>query len=182
VAAVAAAVLIAAAGLAFVGLPQRRRPQLPGGGGSYSGHARPVAAHNDYPMPRAEGSYFLPSGNELSRGSLVRAGAGGAVLELGGYCRVELAPGSTVRLCGSRGQERVFLDEGIVTCEVDPKLGEFAVETEFCTVSALGTRFVVQIRQRPDAEEPGHKEALVRVLAGATLVSSAWGQELLVAR
>jgi ferric-dicitrate binding protein FerR (iron transport regulator) len=112
----------------------------------------------------------------------VRAGAGGALIELGGYCRLELAPDSVVRLSGAQRQESVFLEEGMVACEVDRNVGGFAVETEFCTVSALGTRFVVQLRRKGGEAETPRKEAYVRVLAGAALVSYPWGQDLLVAR
>ncbi len=175
----AAAVAAAVLGLTFVMLP-RPHPKKNLSRPLPSGVEPQVSNH--YPEPRAEGTYLVSNGDALSRGSLVRAGTGGAVIELGGYCRLELAPDSVVRLSGAQRQERVFLEEGMVACEVDRNVGGFAVETEFCTVSALGTRFIVQLRKKGGEEDTARKEAFVRVLAGAALVSYPWGQDLLVAR
>jgi len=176
----AAAVAAAVLGLALLMPPGRPRPKTDLSRQQHPG-AQPKV-DEDYPEPRAEGTYLVSTGDVLSRGSLVRAGAGGAVIELGGYCRLELAPDSVVRLSGAERQERVFLEDGMVTCDVDRNVGGFAVETEFCTVSALGTRFIVQLRGKGGDAETPRREAYVRVLAGAALVSCPWGQDLLVAR
>lgn len=176
----AAAAAAAVLSLTVLALPRRNhpRPDLARRQPAGTQHA---TAHR-YPEPRAEGTYLVSTGDTLSRGSLVRAGAGGALIELGGYCRLELAPDSVVRISGTERQESVFLEEGMVACDVDRNVGAFAVETEFCTVSALGTKFIVQLRKKGGEEEPGAKEAYVRVLAGAALVTHPWGQDLLVAR
>lgn len=178
-AAAAAAVAAAALALALLPmLPRRRpaadlRPQAPPDAGP------PAAEH--YPEPRAKGTYLVYGGGALTRGALVRAGADGAVIELGGYCRVELAPDSVLRLAGSRRQEAVFLEEGTVACEVDIRGGAFGVETELCSVSALGTGFVVQLSTKGGEVDAPRKVAYVQVLTGAALVSSPWGQQLVAA-
>jgi len=132
-----------------------------------------------YPEPRAEGSYTVLWGGSLARGAVLRTGAGGAALNLGGYCRVNLDANSLVRINGAPRSERIFLEEGRAECEVDRKVGQFEVVTDLCTVAVQGTRFSVQLERRKGEDDMLRRQVWVKVLAGLVVVSGTWGQELL---
>ncbi|MCX7935762.1 MAG: hypothetical protein N3A66_10955, partial [Planctomycetota bacterium] len=52
----------------------------------------PAPAAPTYPQPIARGDFSTLDGQGVRRGSLIYARQGGAVLELGGYAQVTLAP------------------------------------------------------------------------------------------
>jgi len=132
-----------------------------------------------YPRPQVTGSYTIAGGGELQRGSVLQVGNEGAALDLGDYCRLNLDPKSVVRLKGEPRHERIFLEQGSVLCDVDSGSGHFAVETDLCTASVKGTRFIVRLDE-PKGDTPMlNRQAFVKVFAGAVLVSGAWGQDVL---
>ena len=87
-----------------------------------------------YPPPQVSGSYTVVGGGEVRRGCVLRTGAEPAMLTLGGYCRVHINPGSTLRVEGEKRAEQVFLDQGGLECEVNRDVGTFDVLTAAGTV------------------------------------------------
>ena len=132
-----------------------------------------------YPEPRIQGSYAVADGGPLRRGAVLETGGEGAQLDLGDYCRVAIDPDSIVRIAGQPRDERIYLEQGRVLCDVDRQEGGFAVDTPLCTATVKGTRFVVELVE--GGPQMLRKQALVRVLTGAVLVSGAWGQDMLAA-
>lgn len=129
-----------------------------------------------YPAPRVAGPFTVVGGGGVRRGATLVANQRPATLSLGGYCRVQLHPGSRVRVAGERNAEEVFLEEGGVTCEVEPGAGRFAVTTDVGTVTVTGTEFTVQLLEGKGDATMGGMRMLVRVAVGAVLVSGSWGQ------
>ncbi|HUT33493.1 MAG TPA: FecR domain-containing protein [Planctomycetota bacterium] len=112
-----------------------------------------------YPVPRVDG-------RELGRGTVVTTQGSAATLTLGGYCHVQVEPASRLRTEGTERAEAILLEAGGVDCEVDRRVGSFAVRAGACTVSATGTRFTVRI---PEAAAKG---VFVSVQAGTVLVAA----------
>jgi len=129
-----------------------------------------------YPSPEASGTYRVVGGGQVRRGSVILAEAGTASVALGGYCRVDLDPGSALRIAGSKRAEEVVLKHGRVVCEADRGVGTFAVRSEVGTVSVTGTRFAVTMIEDKGDDDMFDRRMAVRVLAGAVLVSGAWGE------
>jgi ferric-dicitrate binding protein FerR (iron transport regulator) len=86
-------------------------------------------------------------GRPIARGAAVVAADRPVQVDLGGYCRVRLAPGSAVRIEGDDRAEQVRLDRGGVACEVDRNVGSFAVRTAVATARVLGTRFEARLAE-----------------------------------
>ena len=126
-----------------------------------------------YPEPAASGGFEVAGGGAVGRGSVLTAGRAGAEVSLGGYCRVAMAPGSEMKIAGSPRAEAVKLARGSATCEVDRSVGSFQVVTDAGTVSVTGTKFTVRV-----IEEEGmlSKRMYVKVLAGAVVLTGAWGE------
>lgn len=140
-----------------------------------------IFAGKSYPDPFAQGDYQVQDGGAVRRGATVIAGAGGAQLALGDYCRLELAGQTRLRVEGDPKAERVFLESGSVLCEVDRNVGTFAVRTDVGSVSVTGTKFTVRILDgRADGNRTS-RQMVVKVLAGAVLLSGAWGNMPLAA-
>lgn len=131
-----------------------------------------------YPQPEVAGTVRIREGGPLRRGAIVEAGSEGAALSLGGYCRVAIDPNSVVQISGSQRRERIVLERGRVACDVEPAAGEFAVETEHCTVSVKGTRFAVELLESQGGHAMLGRHVLVKVFAGAVLVAAAGAQEV----
>jgi hypothetical protein len=112
-----------------------------------------------YPMPQVDG-------RTLARGALVTTQGTAATLTLGGYCHVQVEPGSRLRIEGAERAEAIRLEAGGVACEVGRRAGSFVVRVEACTVSVTGTRFSVRIL------EAGAKGVLVSVQAGTVLFTA----------
>ncbi|MFW6108265.1 MAG: FecR domain-containing protein [bacterium] len=129
-----------------------------------------------YPGPRAAGPLTVVGGGPVQRGATLVARERPATVSLGGYCRVRLHPGSRVRVAGEREAEEVFLEQGGVTCEVEPGAGRFAVATPVGKVTVTGTEFTVQLLGGKGDETMRGMQMLVRVAMGAVLVSGSWGQ------
>jgi len=134
-----------------------------------------------YPRPHIAGAVSIRGGGVPRRGAVVEATGEGAALTLGGYCHVELGPYSVVRLAGRPWRERVILERGRVVCEVERRAGEFAVETELCTVAAEGTRFAVELLDTKGGLLMFNRHVLVKVFAGAVVVAAAGAQEVVKA-
>jgi len=134
-----------------------------------------------YPRPHASGSYTVADGGAVRRGTTLRTEDQPAALTLGGYAHVEVEPQSVVRLEGARRAEQVFLGRGGVACDVDPKVGAFAVRTDLGSVQSVGTRFSVRILEEKGETEMVEKRLWVSVLAGVVLASGAWGRQALAA-
>jgi len=166
VAAAAAVVIVASAvWLIFHGGPPAPRTDAPA-----------ARAKGDYPAPRASGDYRVAGGGPVRRGAAVASENGGARLTLGGYCRVDMAPRSTVRIAGRRRAERLVLERGELTCAVSPGRGAFAVETEAGTVSVTGTEFVVGLVGEQGGAAMVGKRMFVKVLVGTVLLTGAMGE------
>jgi hypothetical protein len=129
-----------------------------------------------YPGPRASGGLRVEDGDKVRRGATVAASGPKAVLELGGYCRMEMDPGCALKIEGQRLREEVMLLRGRMTCQVDSGVGAFAVRTDMGTVTVKGTRFVVDLVENRNLEGGEAMNTLfVKVLAGAVLVASTQG-------
>lgn len=133
-----------------------------------------------YPAPSAEGSYRVVEGGSLQRGAVVQTD-GPTTLRLGGYCRLEVEPGSQLKLQGQKKAEGIYLDKGSATCEVDRKIGTFAVQTEIGTVSVTGTKFTVRVAPGEGEDPMLSKRMMVQVLVGTVVLSGAWGEATLQA-
>lgn len=127
-----------------------------------------TASLSRYPEPRASGDYSLAAGNRARRGATIRTEEGTALLELGGYCRVEIGPWTTLRINGGRYEEEVFIETGTAVCSVDPDVGKFAVRAELGTVSVRGTEFTVRV-----GASGGRKSMWVKVTTGSVEVAGA---------
>lgn len=105
-----------------------------------------------YPEPMAEGDFRALSltGREAPRGSPLRgrrilAGARGAALTLGGYCRLVLEPGATLVERGGPRQEAVALEDGTLKSHITPGKGKYTVHTPLGSVAVVGTEFEVTV-------------------------------------
>jgi len=132
-----------------------------------------------YPRPRASGSYTVAGGGPVGRGSVLSAGTEGAAVALGGYCQVDLQPGSTVRIEGEKRAEHVFLQQGVVVCEADRGVGAFEVATSVGTASVTGTLFAVRTADEEGERTLFDRRMSVEVLVGAVQVRGTWGQMVL---
>jgi Leucine-rich repeat (LRR) protein/ferric-dicitrate binding protein FerR (iron transport regulator) len=132
-----------------------------------------------YPSPKASGAYTVVGGGEVKRGSTLRTADRPASVALGGYCRVEVEPRSSVRIEGAKKSEEVFLEQGAITCEVNRRVGAFAARTEVGNVSATGTKFIVRVLE--GSGDMKTRRMFVKVIVGAVLVSGAWGELALAA-
>jgi hypothetical protein len=128
-----------------------------------------------YPAPMASGNYQVLSGKAVDRGATLRTTDGAATVRLGGYCDVQVAPKSTLRVEGSADAEAVYLEQGQIACEVKPSHGAFVVRTAVGTVEVTGTRFEVQVLDNSGAGELPER-LRVRVAQGTVLVRGAWGE------
>ena len=129
-----------------------------------------------YPKPQAMGSYLVEGGGAVRRGSVVTAGDDGAGVALGGYCQVDLEPGTTVRIGGAKRSEQVFLEQGGVVCEADRGVGAFDVQTSVGTASVTGTLFAVWTDDEEEDSALFDRRMLVEVLLGAVRVTGDWGE------
>ena len=130
-----------------------------------------------YPQPEVTGTLRIRESGALRRGSAVEAGSRGAVLTLGGYCRVAIDANSVVKIAGSPRRERIVLERGRVLCDVEPGAGQFAVETDQCTISVQGTRFAVELLESQGGQTMLNRHVLVKVFAGAVFVAAAGAQD-----
>lgn len=135
-----------------------------------------AATLSRYPQPEASGHYSLVSGDKVARGATIRTKGSTASLALGGYCRVDIRPWTTLRIGGRNGAEAVFVEKGTVVCSVDSGVGTFVVSTELGAVSVTGTEFTVHV-----AADGEHKKMRVRVTTGSVEVSDGWDSETLAA-
>jgi len=128
-------------------------------------------------VARSRGRYPRPQvdGERLARGAWVTAQGRTSTLSLGGYCRIQVEPGSRLRIEGTDRAEAIFLERGGVVCEMDRRVGSFVVRAQTCTVSATGTRFTVRILEVSGGRE-GAEGVFVSVAAGTVLVA-AFGTE-----
>ncbi len=129
-----------------------------------------------YPGLTISGDYEITSGDELQRGVTIRTEEGSAVLALGGYCRVDIKPWTTLRIDGADYGEELFVDVGMVVCSVDSKVGRFGVLSELGSVRVKGTKFTVRVE-----EFGGLRQMRVTVAEGAVEVSDGTLSSLLQA-
>jgi len=129
-----------------------------------------------YPGLSISGDYKIDSGDRLQRGSTIRTQAGPAVLELGGYCRVDIKPWTTLRIDGSDYNEELFVEVGLAVCSVDSDVGQFAVLSELGSARVRGTKFTVRVE-----ELGGRRQMWVKVAAGSVEVSGASLRDILLA-
>ncbi|HOD84387.1 MAG: FecR protein [Planctomycetes bacterium ADurb.Bin126] len=134
-----------------------------------------------YPAPTASGAYRVVGGGPVQRGSVIVAEGGPARVALGGYCRVTLDAGGSLRIAGTKRAEEVVLCEGRATCEADSNTGTFAVRSDVGAVSVTGTRFAVEMIEDQGDQDMFGRRMAVSVLTGAVLVSGTWGQMTLQA-
>ncbi|MCY3024387.1 MAG: FecR domain-containing protein, partial [Planctomycetota bacterium] len=124
-----------------------------------------------------------PQAGPIPRGTSVSTGDETWHIRLGhkGYCRLEVAPRSALRVEGQERAEEVYLEQGGVECDVDRGVGAFAVRTEAGVVTVTGTRFSVKmLEEKAEAGEKGGvamagRKLWVKVLMGAVLMTGAWG-------
>jgi len=72
------------------------------------------------------------------------------IVELGGYCRVTVAPFSVIENKGEGAKQHIALKQGGVACEVDSKKGKFTVEHPMGTVHVTGTKFRVTVVRKDE--------------------------------
>jgi len=129
-----------------------------------------------YPGLSISGDYKIDSGDTLQRGSTIRTQAGSAVLELGGYCRVDIEPWTTLRIDGDNYSEELFVEVGMTVCSVDSNVGQFAVLSELGSARVKGTKFTVRVE-----ELGGRRQMWVKVAAGSVEVSGGSIRDILLA-
>ena len=129
-----------------------------------------------YPGLSISGDYKIISGDTLQRGSTIRTQAGSAVLELGGYCRVDIKPWTTLRIDGDNYSEELFVEVGMAVCGVDSNVGQFAVLSELGAARVKGTKFTVRVE-----ELGGRRQMWVKVAAGSVEVSGGSVRDILLA-
>ena len=129
-----------------------------------------------YPGLTLSGDYKIDSGDEPRRGSTIRTQAGSALLELGGYCRVDIRPWTTLRVDGDNYSEELFVEVGMVVCGVDSDVGQFAVLSELGSARVRGTKFTVRVE-----ELGGRRQMRVQVAAGSVEISGASIHDILLA-
>ncbi|MEM7394462.1 MAG: FecR domain-containing protein [Verrucomicrobiota bacterium] len=134
-----------------------------------------------YEAPRITGTFTILGGDTIERGATLVTKAQSARVELGGYCDVSLKPNTRVSLAGKEKAERVILEEGTVSCEVDRGVGTFEVETDLGVVSVVGTVFDVDVKREPIGDDLVLKRMAVRVSSGTVRVTAGGRDELLVA-
>ena len=138
--------------------------------------------HLRYPSPVATGDFRVAGGGPLQRDSVIIAGNGGAALTLGGYCRVELAPGTALQIGGTPGAEALRLADGQITCDVQHGRGGFIVRTDVGDVLDTGTQFSVALTNEDEVATALQgapmitRKLTVAVVTGAVLVTGVWGQ------
>jgi len=137
--------------------------------------ARPPA----YAAPTASGDYRVEGDGKMERGAIVHTDEGMARLSMGGYAHVTMKPGSTVQLVGAQDAEEIILTRGEVECEVNADAEKlFTAQTEFGTVSVVGTHFTVQLIG--EETEMNGRKMLVKVLVGAVMVTGLNGAQSVV--
>jgi len=129
-----------------------------------------------YPAPAVTGNYQLLSGQGVGRGATLRTTEGPATVRMGGYCQVDVAPQSTVRLEGSARSEAVYLERGQITCEVERSRGTFVVRTAVGNVEVTGTQFEAQVLEDAAFAGPPATRLRVRVTEGDVVVRGLWGE------
>jgi len=129
-----------------------------------------------YPGLTISGDYKIDSGDTLRRGSTIRTQAGSAVLELGGYCRVDIKPWTTLRVDGDNYSEELFVEVGMAVCSVDSDVGQFAVLSELGAARVRGTKFTVRVE-----ELGGRRQMWVKVAGGSVEVSGGSIHDILLA-
>jgi hypothetical protein len=137
-----------------------------------------VVAIRSAPPP----AYFLlANGRPVARGAAVTADARPVRVLLGGYCRIDLDPGASLRVEGQPWAEEIFLRHGRVACQVTPGRGAFVVRTEIGTVAVRGTAFEAALEDvEPVCDEAGPRLA-VSVVEGAVALTGADGTRLVKA-
>ncbi|HUT31951.1 MAG TPA: FecR domain-containing protein [Planctomycetota bacterium] len=130
-----------------------------------------LRAERGYPAPRASGDFRIlgPASPAVERGQSLAAGAGGAELRLGGYCRVTLDPNTQVTLRGERRREAIVLTRGRVVCEVEPGRGEFALVTPIGSVEVKGTKFLTSV-EYPESQKGESDMGKLRKAAVVTVM------------
>ncbi|MDP6634794.1 MAG: FecR domain-containing protein [Phycisphaerae bacterium] len=129
-----------------------------------------------YPDMKISGDYQIASDQALQRGATITTKSGSALLEMGGYCRVEIKPWTILRIDGENRREQLFVDVGMVDCSVDSDVGRFDVLSELGSASVKGTRFSVCVE-----ELGGRRQMRVKVAEGAVEVSGASVRSTLLA-
>jgi hypothetical protein len=102
-------------------------------------------------------------------------------LELGGYTRVEIKPGTTLRIDGEKYAENIAVELGEVQCAVKTGVGSFGVRTSLSAVSVVGTDFTVRVVEERGADRQSEKAVLVRVVTGTVALAGEWGDARLAA-
>lgn len=126
-----------------------------------------------YPPPTLTG-VEVTSEPLVERGMTVTTEKSGAVLTVGGYCTVKVAPESEIQWTGTARSEEIVLNSGIVECIVESGRGSFQVRTVVGVVSVAGTHFYVKTLGGKNS--PGvTKKMYVKVDSGVVFVTGAWG-------
>jgi len=127
-----------------------------------------------YPPPTLTG-IELPSDQPLMRGITLTTGKESAVLTLGGYCSVKIAPESEIQWTGEPKAEEIILNSGIVECDVNPDHGRFQVRSNAGVAAAVGTHYAAKIVDRKGRGPDAPKKMYVKVTSGIVLVTGTWG-------
>lgn len=140
-----------------------------------------------YPAVIVQRDYRTTSGQPLARGSVLVAERGDVALTLGGYCRLRLSAGGTLRLQGKEHAEEVFLLLGRLECDVDSGIGSFVVRTPVGVAHALGTRFVVhvideEVEAHETEAEPPAMRMTVKVDSGRVSLTGKGQESVLLHR
>lgn len=120
---------------------------------------------DSYPDPMAIGEFTVVGNGPVCRGAVLNTETGTATITLGGYCELKMDEHTTVRIEGTKGNERVALVSGYIYCSIKKDKGEFAVGTELGDVSVVGTVFTVHMMTNPS------RAMVVRVRSGEVKVT-----------
>lgn len=136
-----------------------------------------------YPEPQVSDTIKVAAGGKLERGTDLETGNKGGDIKLGGYCDIRMAKKSKIRLEGKKNQEQIYLEKGKTECRVTKKKGTFIVRTDLGQIKVLGTHFTVGVyndSQKRGEEAMNLKKMFVKVMAGAVMLSSAYGDDLVI--
>lgn len=136
-----------------------------------------------YPQPEVSDTIKVTSGGKLMRGTDLETGEKAGEIKLGGYCDIRISKKSRIRLEGKKNKEQIFLEQGESECRVEKNKGSFIVRTDLGKIKVLGTHFVVRIykdSQKIGEEAMNLKKMFVKVITGAVMLSSAYGDDILI--
>ncbi len=107
-----------------------------------------------YPAPNAAGNYSVDGGGTLQRGATIET-TGQATVALGGYVKANISPRTRLTLGGEKFEEKLLLEEGVVSCNVEKAKGQFDILVGPAAVHVTGTTFSVNVTRGSREKQDG---------------------------